>query len=310
MSSGGFSIGITGGVDGSGVDGDDVKPRWGGITILGNVEGHAEFSSTFQVSSESAQAAVATFERSTSKGLELTGSRSVTREVFGASLQAFVNLDNSSGAAFALSNLEITVSAPDPRDRRSLLPVATLLPNTTLITGEPATYHLGAFQAARGPILFASEPAFPNLVESLLRDPSGLVLQIANYEIEDEFERNFAFTSQVARDRTVGVVIDSGDGKVERHFVAVAPVEDINGNIVGGFGNFPGVGPRPSVSLGYVFEEVLFLERSTVVVPEVWTGLPATDSRAPDAIRAGLNGTSESTAQGDDLQLIPAASTA
>lgn len=156
-------------------------------------------------------------------------------------------------------------------------------------------------------ILFASEQVFPRLVEDLLRDPRGLVLDIANYDVEDEFGRNFAFTSQMARDRTVGLLIDKGDGKVERYFIAAATIEKDDGDFVSGYGDYIGYGPRPAIPVGYLLEDVLLLPRSTLMtVPAAWSGLPAVDSRPPDAIRVGVNGVSESIARGDDLQLIPA----
>src|SRR5690606_14083149 len=43
-----------------------------------------------------------------------------------------------------------------------------------------------------------------------MRDPSGLVFKLANFDIVDEFGRNFAFTSQDVNDRTATVVIDYG----------------------------------------------------------------------------------------------------
>jgi hypothetical protein len=298
----GINAGFTGGIDGGIMN----------ITALGNIGLELNFGVSFQSTRESSQTTSEAFETSLSKGFEITGSRSTTREITGARIDALVTLANASDVAFSLSNLEITVSAPDQVDRTSLVPVATLVPNSELINGEPAVYNLGVLNGGRGPILFSSQDVFATQVEELMRDPRGLVFEFANYDISDEFERNFAFASQMARDRTVGIVIDFGDGDGEKFLVAIAPVRNNAGDIVGGFAGFEGTGPPPSLPLEYILEEVLGLRRGVIeVVTPVWEGLSfiENDSEgapiAADGILVGPNGVSDSIAQGDDVQRIP-----
>ncbi|MBI1826018.1 MAG: hypothetical protein HY287_02635 [Planctomycetes bacterium] len=272
-----------------GIEGPPIK-----VSASAGVEAGLTFGLTFQSSRESSQETTNAFEQSLSKGLSISGTTSFTRNVVGGRIDALVDLDNLSNVAFKLSNLEITVSAPNPVDRTSFVPIATLVPNKTLVTGDPQTYNLGVLDnGSRGPILFSSRDVFPAMVEDLMRDPRGLLFEFANYDLTDEFDRNFAFASQAARDRTVGLVIDFGDGHPQRYLVADAPVQfkqascDPQANpgcdIVGGFAGFSdsgvppfgGLGTPPGLPLEYVLEEVLQKHRSSPVITPVWLPQPS-----------------------------------
>ena len=43
-------------------------------------------------------------------------------------------------------------------------------------------------------MIFSNTTIFPSLVEALMKNPRGLVFRISNFDILDEFGRNFAFT--------------------------------------------------------------------------------------------------------------------
>src|SRR5262249_6292909 len=102
--------------------------------------------------------------------------------------------------------LQVTAFIQDPTDPTRLTPVATLLPEA-----EPdGGFNLGPLVPERGPFIFKNDTIFPNLVESLMADPRGLVFKISNFDISDELGRNFAFTSQDVFDRTGGLTIDYG----------------------------------------------------------------------------------------------------
>ena len=266
----------------------------GGPLVKSGAEIGGELKFQFEHNMESTRSAMSSFESSLNKGLEVTGSSSSTREISGGRIDAMVSIGNLSDVAFSISNLELTVSAPDNVDRTKLVPVATLIPNSTLISGNPATYNIGVLDGnARGPVMFTSRDVFPTLVEDLLRDPRGLVFEFANYDLTDEFDRNFAYASQTARDRTVGLVVDAGDGNPQRYFVAYAPVRFNNAtcdttaepgcDIVGGFAGFVdggiapygGQGAVPGLPLEYVLEEVLQLRRSLPEITAVWLPQPS-----------------------------------
>jgi hypothetical protein len=168
---------------------------------------------------------------------EETNSLNVERQVVGAALRATVTLRNNGNLAFRIQNLQVTAFILDPQDPTRLIPVATLLPDAEPVNG----YTLGPLVPQRGPIIFSNTTIFPNLVESLMRNPRGLVFRLSNYDIIDEFGRNFAFTSRDIIDRTGSLSIDfggfdsDGDGQgdlTEYHRVATSAgrVMDTNGD--------------------------------------------------------------------------------
>jgi hypothetical protein len=137
---------------------------------------------------------------------ETTRGATVERQVVGARMQATVALKNAGTIAFHIKNLQVTAFIQDPQDPAHLIPVATLLPDS-----EPAEgFTLGPLLPQRGPFIFSNDTIFPNLVESLMKNPRGLVFKISNYDISDEFGRNFAFTSRDVLDRTGSLTIDFG----------------------------------------------------------------------------------------------------
>ena len=58
--------------------------------------------------------------------------------------------------------------------------------------------------------MFANNDVYPSVIETLMRDPKSLVFKVVNYDIADEYERNFAFSSQLVHDRTAGISFDFG----------------------------------------------------------------------------------------------------
>ena len=49
------------------------------------------------------------------------------------------------------------------------------------------------------------------VIQELMKNPRGFLVQLANYDITDEEGRNFAFTSREVLDRTAGITFDLGD---------------------------------------------------------------------------------------------------
>jgi hypothetical protein len=187
--------------------------------------------------SESVQETQRAYEETLTTEVESTKGASVERQVVGAQMQATVFVKNASTLAYRIQNLQLTAFLQDPQDPTRLTPVATLLPDS-----EPAGgFTLGPLVPERGPFVFSNTTLFPNLVESLMANPRGLVYKIANFDITDELGRNFAFTSRDVIDRTGSVVIDfggfdsNGDGEgdlTEYHRVATSAgrVVDTNGD--------------------------------------------------------------------------------
>jgi hypothetical protein len=250
------------------------------------------------ISREDASASQRVHEQSVKKGVELSTSNTVTREIVGARIDAGLTIENQGDLAFAITNLEVTILQRSRESTRRFIPVATLVANSALISGESATFNLGPFSTKRGPILFSSRDVFPNLVDELMQLPPGaLVFEVVNYDVVDEFGRQFTFANQTVRDRTANIIVDTGEAQVQRHLVATALQPDINGyaGAAGDFvGGFNSDGSPKGVSLDFALQDIMELSKNAI---------------ENDGIVAGANQTADSVAAGDDVQLIPPGTT-
>ncbi|MDF1521271.1 MAG: hypothetical protein P1P87_00445 [Trueperaceae bacterium] len=203
--------------------------------------GGASGSSTTTFSNASVSATQREYATSLATEAEVTAESVVTRVVEGATMAVEVNLANTSNIAFTISNIEITALLQDPRDPSVFVPVATLLS----ATGEPI--NIGPLTPERGPFRFATDSAYPALVESLMANPRGLIFRVANYDLVDEFGRNFAFVEQDVNDRTAFLEINyAGNQALERFQVATN-------------GTFDAFGRPSGITFAQVMEEVLGL---------------------------------------------------
>ncbi len=225
---------------------------------------------TSSFTAESSRETQNAYERSTQTDRELEVDESLTREVVGAAMRLTVTLRNLGDIAFNLSDVQVSAFMLDPTFPGRLIPIATLTPES-----EPAAgYNLGPLVPERGPLVFVNDQVFPALVEELMRNPAGLVFKISNFDITDEFGRNFAFTSQDVNDRTATVVIDygaadsDGDGEgdiTERLKVSTSagrPMFDANGDGVIDDDDrilFDDRGRQVGITLAEALEEVLGL---------------------------------------------------
>ncbi|MFO8150798.1 MAG: binary toxin-like calcium binding domain-containing protein [Trueperaceae bacterium] len=220
--------------------------------------GGASGSSSTTFTSASVRATQREYATSLASEAEITAESVVTRVVEGASMAVEVNLRNASNIAFTISDIELTARIQDPRDPSVFVPVATLF----AASGAPIS--IGPLDPERGPFRFATDSAFPSLVESLMANPRGLTFEVASYTIVDEFGRDFAFVEQDVNDRTAYLEINyAGNAPLERHQVATNGTFDASG--------------RPSgITFAQVMEDVLGLE----YVPE------AVDVNLDPAVRA------------------------
>ncbi|UCC30229.1 MAG: IPT/TIG domain-containing protein [Phycisphaerales bacterium] len=252
-----------------------------------------KWGSTSQVSQETATAAQQVYQHSLAKGRTYTTASTVTREVYGASIDTALTLGNASDIAFTLSNIEISVLQPG-RLKTQFIPVATLLPSSELLTGEPAAFTLLPDED-RGPIIFSNREVFPNLVDKLLRSPLGLMFKVSYFDVTDEFGRNLAFTTQDVFERTATLTVDAGDGTFERHYVATSGGLDTNRYVGGGLvGGYDATGIAKGIPMDFVLQDILGLVKN----PE-----------EPNAIVAGANKSADTVAEADDVQAIPAGTT-
>lgn len=141
----------------------------------------------------------------------------ITRTVEGARVSVAVSFEGNNDVAFTLKDVELSLLMRDPEDPSNLKPIATLLPST----GD-LTINIGPISGKRGPILFHAENLIPSEIEQFIKNPSLFVVKIANYNMVDENERNFAYASQDIVERTAGFTIIYNDGVTENQTYRIA----------------------------------------------------------------------------------------
>ena len=200
-------------------------------------------------------------EQASSRGTEreVEDGETVTREIVGASMAVALELASLDDIAFTIENLEVTAKLVDPRDPTSFVPIATLT------SSGSQSINLGPAPDSRGPFRFTANDPAPALIEALRENPRNLLFEVANYDIVDEFGRNFTYTYQDVNDRTATLLIDYGGRRAsELYRVATHSEFDDFGDPVG-------------ASLATVLETIL--------------GLEYLDEPADDELTAGcLNG--------------------
>lgn len=172
-------------------------------------------SHTGSVTTESASASREEAQRVNAFGLSEIETNTSARTIQGASVAADISFENRGDIAFRLSDIELTVLKLGSERSGNFVPVATLKPASDVDQPESCCLELflgpldGA--SAAGPFIFKNVNVFPSRVEELLRDPSGLITEVASFRLRDEEGRDFGFTSQDIFERTVGLVVDFGD---------------------------------------------------------------------------------------------------
>lgn len=182
------------------------------------------FSST--VDTQEAETSQSEYQQSVSEALSVSEGHSVTREIQSASVKTMVNIANQSDIAFTITNIELSLLQQDRTTGLSFRPIATLRATGADDPLSQPSYNLGPSAPEHGPIIFENVEVFPNLIDDLMREPTGLIFKVANFDVLDEFGRNLVYTLQKVNDRTVSLTIDFGDGTVEEYRVATASTFD------------------------------------------------------------------------------------
>ena len=175
------------------------------VAATGSVE-HGWSSSW---SSESSKQTQNEYNKSLETSEQLSEGTTVSRRIDGARVSTLVYLAAEGDVAFTIRDLQITALVADIRNPGKYLPVATLIPENPDGDLDNA-FNLGPLADKIGPLIFTSKDIFPAQVERLMRDPSGVIFKISNYNITDEAGRNFAYSSQDVVDRTTSVSLDFG----------------------------------------------------------------------------------------------------
>lgn len=278
-----------------------------GVTVKASISSKqgSEQGSTFTAGQESGRSSEEAYHDSLTTSSARDIRESVSREIVGATVKAFLSIDNVGDIPFTISNLELTAQSQDPNNRRRILPVASLVPENTAL----GSVNIGALgDPSRGPFVFTTQASsvFPQQVQELMKNPRGLMVQLANFDITDEQERNFSFTSREVLDRTAGINFDLGDGRVETYRVATASKHD------------PATGRPLGITMEYALS-IIGLHRFATI-RDGGNGIVDTPAAGDDEqairlgysiepgeviINVGANGLIDSPPGGDDMLTLP-----
>lgn len=165
------------------------------------------WSSSF--TEESAKLSQEEIAKSLASAQAATNEQTVVREISEAKMAVDLELMNRSDTPFTIKNLEIIAYTQSQVNFGEMIAIATLVPETEPTEG----YNLGGVGSptASKQLRFATvrEP-FANEIEKLMANPSGIIFKLSNYEIEDENNRSYAFSSQEVNNRTSPLIIDFG----------------------------------------------------------------------------------------------------
>lgn len=142
------------------------------------------------------------------------------------SISVGIGVKNTSNIAFILSDLGITVRQYVEQENR-VRTVATLTPDAGF-----DSFGLGAGQSTNFLIRMANDDVDAALIKEFIANPSSLIIQPAGYELLRE-DDNFVFITEKTFARTALLVIDYGNGDVERYRIATNVNRDENGELSG-----------------------------------------------------------------------------
>ena len=171
---------------------------------------------------------------------ELNDNETLNREIVDASMSIALNIVNRNDIAFTISNIELTAKVRDPRDPSRFVHVATLVGHAQSVTIGPEPF-------TRGPLRFTATGVTPALIEELRIDPRGIIFEVVNYDVTDEFGRNLAYRSQEVNDRTATLLID---------YNGFLPFEPLR---VATYSGFKSDGSADGIKMADAFETILGL---------------------------------------------------
>jgi hypothetical protein len=188
---------------------------------------------------------------------EQTSQVSVTE----GSLSIGMRIKNPSEVPYELTNLAVSVFQFD-QSAGTFKTVATLQPTLSSFT-------LAGKEDKPVPQQVAATGVNPDLIREFLADPSTLSFKVANFDLKNKDGINYAFMSTTTAARTGLIVIDHGDGTIQRFHMATNVRHDPDGKASG-------------VTLGQALSEYLGITYETA--PYVLNKVPGpNDPPAPHA---------------------------
>lgn len=174
----------------------------------------------------------------------VASSQNHVEEVSSGFIKMGMQVRNTGDIAFTLQNLSVTVLQRDPFAREATRVLATLKPGVPSLTLGPG--------GETGPLVVEETAAPATLIKEILANPSGLMFEVATFDLVDDDGRNFAFLSEVTHSRTALLTIDHGDGRILRYRVATDVKRNIDGTSAG-------------VTMGEVLQNILGIDYETEV---------------------------------------------
>lgn len=145
-------------------------------------------------------------------------------ETSGGSITYSITIQNDGDIAFTLTSLTLSVLGMDPDVEERFKPIGNLDLDTSFST-FPAT-TLGPGGSAQN-LVFANDNLNINTTKELLANSSGLVTEVAAYEVVDENGRSYVHDETAIAARTAMVLIDYAPtaGRVQEQYAIATNVD-------------------------------------------------------------------------------------
>ena len=220
----GVELGMTWGIEGTATAG---LFQWGNTTQSFELGLTLKTEHTWEYSHEDAWTNQQEYHEFQTDSLNLTETYAT------GSMSGGIRITNAGNVAYHLHNLAMTVRIQE----RGVDPVtgAYVASFKTLATLTPALEDgVTLAPGASTPVLqVQAEDVNADRVKMLLAQPSALYLETAYFDVETAEGLNFAFIEEVTQTRTVGIVIDFGDGNIEHYRVATNVNRNADGTYAG-----------------------------------------------------------------------------
>lgn len=203
----GAEIGFEMGMEGT----DAVAKVTGSASMSYSVSTGMTTSDAISWSQSSARTAESAYQESMGEG----GHEAVTLD--GGYVAVNVDITNTGSLAYTLTNLRVSVLARYINGTSDYAAVLELSrDDNTPVSLAPGD--------TRTSILLRSSTADYELIRSFLKNPGGLMFEVADYDLTDEDGNSYVFDTETIKQRTAMVVIDyGGEAASERYLVATSP---------------------------------------------------------------------------------------
>lgn len=215
---------------------------------IGFPDSSATVSASLTVTGSYSQENSTTLEKSAEQTAQqdyqelLNDEQAHTLNITEGSLSIGMRIKNPSDVPYELTNLAVSVFQFD-QESGTFKTVATLQPTLSSFT-------LAGHEDKPVPQQVAATGVNAALIKEFLADPSSLSFRVANFDLKNKDGINYAFLSTTTAARTGLIVIDHGDGTIQRFHVATNVRHDETGKASG-------------VTLGQAFNEYLGISYET-----------------------------------------------